>query len=290
MHRPGDAQPSGEAIRVLRHSDLDRAEQLSRQVGFNQTAADWARLLDLGPDSCFAAVREDGIVATTTVTAYASRLAWIGMVVVDESARRRGIAGRLVGHALRHLESVDVVGLDATPGGKQVYDAFGFVDQYTIHRLQGVAVPVDTSELAGARPMTLADLPDVVGMDAATLGVARSPLIRSLFEAGPAAGWVVEDDAGLAAWSFRRPGAKRWHIGPVAARHDDGAELAVRAASAAIPGAPIEMDAVDGPRCAHLADRFQLAVARSFVRMARGGSLPDPARSACYATAAPELG
>ena len=95
----------------------------------------------------------------------------------------------------------------------------GVVDQYAIHRLQGVAVPVDTSEVVGARPMTVADLADVVEMDAATLGVARGPLIRSLFEAGPAGCWVVEDDAGLAAWSFRRPGARRWHIGPVGARH-----------------------------------------------------------------------
>jgi ribosomal protein S18 acetylase RimI-like enzyme len=292
VHRPGSAQAAGETIRLLRRSDLDRAEQLSRRVGFNQTAADWSRLLDLGPDSCFAALREDGVVATTTTTVYSPRLAWIGMVVVDLSARRQGIARRLVDHALRHLEAggVETAALDATPQGKQVYDRFGFVDQYEIHRLQGPAAPVDPGAVAAARPMTEADLPEVVRMDAAGLGVTRTALLHALFRAAPDGCSVVEGDDGLDAWSFRRPGAARWHIGPVAARHEEAAHVAVEAAMAGIPGAPLEIDVIDGPGCGRLAARFGLSVARSFVRMARGASLPDPGPAGCIATAAPELG
>jgi GNAT superfamily N-acetyltransferase len=165
----------GETIRLIEASDLARLIRLSRQVGFNQTGADWERLLRLAPEGCVAAVRDDRIVATTTTTSYANQVAWIGMVIVDESYRRLGIGSRLVEHALRHLgsERVSRVALDATSQGKQVYDQYGFRDQYEVHRMQGVAMPVPDHEIIAARPMTAEDLPAVARMDAATLGVAR---------------------------------------------------------------------------------------------------------------------
>jgi GNAT superfamily N-acetyltransferase len=284
--------PEGEAIRLIETSDLDRLIQLSRQVGFNQTGADWERLLYWDPEACFAAIHDNKMVATTTTTSYSHQLAWIGMVIVDESFRRLGIGSRLVEHALRHLESVGVyrIALDATGQGKQVYDRYGFRDQYEVHRMQGVATPVSNPEIGSARRMTAADLPEVTLMDAATLGVARPELHDQLFRANPAGCSVVEEDGNLIAWSFRRAGALRWHIGPIVARDQAAADVAYQAALAAIPGEPIEIDVIEGPAHAHLADRFQLATARSFTRMVLGEDLPPAAQTHCYATAAPELG
>jgi GNAT superfamily N-acetyltransferase len=284
--------PEGETIRLIEASDLERLIQLSRQVGFNQTGADWERLLYWDPQGCFAAVHDNRIVATTTTTSYSHQLAWVGMVIVDESFRRLGIGSRLVEHALRHLESVGVrrIALDATAQGKQVYDHNGFRDQYEVHRMQGVATPVSNPEIVSARRMTAADLPEVTVMDAATLGVARPELLDQLFRANPAGCSVVEEDGTLIAWSFRRAGALRWHIGPIVARDQAAADVAFQAAVAAIPGEPIEIDVIEGPQHAHLADRFQLSTARSFTRMVFGDDLPPAAQSHCYATVAPELG
>jgi GNAT superfamily N-acetyltransferase len=284
--------PEGETIRLIEASDLGRLTELSRQVGFNQTRADWERLLYWDPDACFAAVHGDHIVATTTTTSYMQQLAWIGMVIVDESCRRLGIGSRLVEHALRHLESVGVrqIALDATGAGKQVYDHYGFRDQYEVHRMQGVATPVSEPEAVSARRMTAADLPEVTLMDAATLGVARPELLDQLFRANPAGCSVVEERGTLVASSFRRAGALRWHIGPVVARDQAAADVAFQAAVAAIPGEPIEIDVIEGPQHAHVADRFHLSTARSFTRMVLGEDLPSAAQSRCYATAAPEVG
>lgn len=284
---------SGETIRPLREADLERLEELSGQVGFNQTRADWERLLRLAPDGCFAATRGGRVVATTTTTAYAGRLAWVGMVVVDESFRRLGIGSRLVEHALNHLDSahgIRNVALDATVLGKQVYDRYGFVEQYQVHRLQGEASAVDATTLVGVRPMSPTDLPAVTAMESAALGVPRATLLEDLCRAFPEGCSVVEDEGRLIAWSFRRPGARRWHIGPVGARDQRAADLAFQAAISPIPGAPIELDVPEGPRRAHLAKRFALTTARSFARMVRGPSLPDPDGGSGYATVAPELG
>lgn len=288
-----NAAPDDETVRLLDESDLDVVERLSLQVGFNQTPADWARLIRLAPDGCFAAVHGDHVAATTTTTSYSGRLAWIGMVVVDDAFRRRGIASRLVEHALQHLDSVHRirnVALDATALGQEVYHRYGFVGQYEIHRMQGTARPVDAAGIVGSRRMTPEDLPEVVRMDSTTLGVPRDALIDDLYRSFPEGCSVVEEDGRLVAWSFRRPGARRWHIGPIGALDQQGADLALQSAWADIPGEPVELDVIDGPRREHVGERFGLSTVRSFVRMVLGPSLPEPGDTGCFATAAPELG
>lgn len=293
MQRRGTADLTGETIRAMAHADIDQLERLRHQAGFNQTVDDWHRLLRLEPDGCFVAVHGDLIVGTVTTTVYSNRLAWIGMVIVDESSRRLGIGSRLVERALHYLDSdhrVQSVALDATASGKQVYDHLGFIDQYGVHRLQGDAPRVSAANVVGARQMHVEDLPEVIAMDSDVLGVERPRLIEELFLANPSGCSVVESDGRVAAWSFRRQGAVRWHIGPVVAVDQQVADIALSSALAAIPGEGVEVDSIEGPSHAHVAARFNLAAARSFIRMARGRSLPTSHLTTCYATAAPELG
>ena len=66
--------------------------KLKEAAGWNQTEADWRRLIKLEPNGCFAAIENDRLVGTTTTTTYGDELAWIGMVLVDPQHRRRGIA------------------------------------------------------------------------------------------------------------------------------------------------------------------------------------------------------
>src|SRR5262245_252556 len=85
----------------LTRADLDVAVALSTEAGWNQTAADWGRLLDLAPGGCLAGRRVDGrLVATATAVAYPPGTSWIGMVLVARAQRRRGIGTAMLGRAL----------------------------------------------------------------------------------------------------------------------------------------------------------------------------------------------
>ncbi|HZN10525.1 MAG TPA: GNAT family N-acetyltransferase, partial [Blastocatellia bacterium] len=103
-------------IRPLAERDIEAAMRLKELAGWNQTEADWRRLLGLAPGGCFAAWADGRLVATTTTTAYGQELAWIGMVLVDPEYRRRGIATALMRAALDHLQGAGVatIKLDAT--------------------------------------------------------------------------------------------------------------------------------------------------------------------------------
>src|ERR1044071_5633272 len=91
--------------RLLAEPDVAEAMRLKEAAGWNQTEADWRRILRLGPRGCFAATVGGRLVATTTTTSYGRALAWVGMVLVEPEFRRRGIATALVRAALDSLEA-----------------------------------------------------------------------------------------------------------------------------------------------------------------------------------------
>src|SRR5687768_11117528 len=112
-------------LRPMHADDVAEADRLRAQAGWNQTLADWRRVLVWEPAGCFVAEQHGRVVGTVTTTIYGRELAWVGMMLVDRSARRQGIGRRLLAHALDWLEherGIACVALDATPQGKLLYD------------------------------------------------------------------------------------------------------------------------------------------------------------------------
>src|SRR6476661_1577992 len=115
-------------IRLLTTADVPAALELSAAAGWNQTPADWERMIALEPSGCFG-IQEDGrLVATTTLLTYGHELAWVGMVLTHSEYQRRGYAGQLVTAALElaAARGVRCVKLDATDQGQPLYARLGF--------------------------------------------------------------------------------------------------------------------------------------------------------------------
>src|SRR5438094_512550 len=68
-------------------ADVPLGMELKRFAGWNQTEADWRRLLDLEPDGCFVA-ELDGTPSATLATCIFGAVAWIAMVLVQPQAVR----------------------------------------------------------------------------------------------------------------------------------------------------------------------------------------------------------
>jgi len=102
---------------------LPIALELEEKERWNQTARDWKRLLTLSPDGCFGAFCGGQLIGTVTVMAYGQNLAWIGMMIVAQEYRGRGIGKRLMLAALDYCESkhIETIKLDATPAGRPRY-------------------------------------------------------------------------------------------------------------------------------------------------------------------------
>ncbi len=127
---------TGPVIRSFTERDIPPALALCRVSGWNQLPEDWIRFVDHQPDGCFAADIDGKLVGTVTTIRYETKLAWIGMMLVDPNYRRRGIATALMNRALQYLQSLQIkcIKLDATPEGQLVYQRLGFQAEWEFHR------------------------------------------------------------------------------------------------------------------------------------------------------------
>jgi GNAT superfamily N-acetyltransferase len=107
---------------------------LSRAVGWNQTSADWALVIEMNPEGCFALECDGQLVATTSTIRYGTDLAWVGMVLTHPEYRGRGYARTLMECALDHLSDIATVKLDATEMGQPLYKQLGFADECPTER------------------------------------------------------------------------------------------------------------------------------------------------------------
>ena len=124
------------AIVRLGPDDAPDGLVLSTETHWNQNEADWRFFLSQG---IVFGVRAKGgrLVATAALLPYSAGNAWISMVLVTESWRRRGLATRLVDTCLNVATKQGLTcWLDATPAGAGVYGPLGFTPTLQLRRLR----------------------------------------------------------------------------------------------------------------------------------------------------------
>ncbi|MEM8856603.1 MAG: GNAT family N-acetyltransferase, partial [Pseudomonadota bacterium] len=168
------------ATRRLTPADGAACLALSTEASWNQTAEDWAMILQNGlVEGTFVG---ESLAATCGVLRYGDGLDWICMVLVAKAHRRQGHATRLMTKALaRERGEAIAVGLDATPEGREVYRKLGFADTFTLTRLAGAAPPQPCDARASnIRKASASDLDAIIALDASQLGAPRPAILAAL--------------------------------------------------------------------------------------------------------------
>jgi len=211
-------------IRLLFEADIPAAMQLKEAAGWNQTEADWRRLLRLEPNGCFGAIKDGRLVGTTTTTIH-GELAWIGMVLVESQHRRQGIAANLMNVALGYLkDKVATIKLDATSLGQPVYEKFGFQVESVVERWSG------TAQSTGGESQLQALLDrdtvrDLLKLDRLAFNADRSRLIEGLIDDACVSPVLMRAaDGALSGYALARSGTARAYVGPVVANEPQMAE------------------------------------------------------------------
>lgn len=271
----------------LAESDLQAAQELVAEAGWNQNAADWRIFLDLG--RAFAVKDEGGRLAATAATLpYPSGFGWISMVLVSGPFRRQGIATRLLQRCIGALREAGMVPvLDATPAGREVYRPLGFRDGWAITRWRGAG---GSATEGAARLLEPRDWPAVLALDAQAFGCDRSPLLGRLRGRSSRFACVAEKDGRLRGFLLGREGRVATQLGPIVA-DDEGAAAELAGFACARIGGPVLVDALDRHRAlARWLERHGFGKERPYTRMALGRDelFGDPRRLA--AIAGPELG
>lgn len=233
---------------------------LSSIAGWNQTIEDW-RILLKNSAACYGIEINGRIVATATLICYGQRLGWIGMVLTHPDFRRRGLARELVTQLMERTEQLGVqtVKLDATDGGRSLYESLGFRAEQVVERWQLGAGSGETKEPCGETPNFDLD-PEASGYD-------RRSLLDSL---------VAVSDAGIASdgYLLDRPGRICRYLGPCVALLQSTARSLIEDAIARYPDNGWFWDLLPANRDAMaIAQDLGFARARALTRMAWGREL-----------------
>jgi len=277
-------------IRTMQAGDIPFGLRLCRLAHWNQTEADWRRLLALEPGGVFVAEIDGRPCGTAGTTCYDTRTAWIGMVLVHPDFRRRGVASALMDHCLRHLQArgAQSIKLDATDQGRPVYLRLGFNDERPVYRYAGVR-PQELAARPAARGIGPSDWAAIGRLDEVAFGADRLRLLKLLAADGLSA--AAGDSGAVRAYGFARPGHEASHLGPVVAADPAAARNVVASLLARLPRAPVIWDVLPNNRDAvALAEGLGLSAGRRLTRMYRGATMNPGDVSCVYAAAGFELG
>lgn len=282
MVNSGDVVALGE-----RHREACLA--LSESARWNQNAADWRLMLEIGRG--WGIARADGTLAASTIVLPYGDFAWVSMVLVLPDERRKGYATRLLRIALDDLARRGLTPiLDATPAGRAVYLQEGFQDTWGFRRFELRRAPGAPAPATGIRPLRAADWPRLLELDARAFGASRERLLRALAGRLPAAALIAEDGVGLQGFLLGREGREACQLGPLVARSGGAARALLAAGLAAVP-APLYLDIVDRePGLAAWLESLGFAFQRPFTRMVHGAARAPGEAGLVFCPAGPELG
>lgn len=287
------SDPALETQSSLRADEIGGAEELVREAGWNQIAADWRIFLDLG--HVYAVRTSAGRVVAAAATLPYGRFAWISMVLVAKDHRRRGLASRLMRQCVDDLAAAGCVPiLDATPAGREVYRALGFEDTWGFQRLtsQVRAKRASAPLPAGITIAAIDDAawPALCAYDAAAFGADRGALLARLRGRLPAAELVARRGDTIVGFLLGRDGRTSSQLGPLVAEDDTIARTLLARAIDAIAG-PIYIDLADEHTTVRAwLDTIGFTAQRPYTRMVlnRHEGFDDLSRT--FAVAGPELG
>jgi GNAT superfamily N-acetyltransferase len=268
------------AIRTMTHEDVPLGMRLKEQAGWNQLPGDWHRFIDLEPTGCFVARFDDDDIGTVTTCTF-DAVAWIAMMLVDESMRGRGVGRALMQHALDYLDSRSIasVRLDATPLGEPLYAKLGFVPQFEITRFIG-------KPIEGVRARLQHSFDDgLYALDRHATATERGKLLRRLIDDDPETVRTIPGEGYL----LSRPGAKAAQIGPCIAQPTHGRTLLLDA-MARFAGQLVLIDVPsDNAAAVDCVRDAGLKPVRTLMRMTRGTMIEENLDQ-LWASSGPEKG
>ena len=281
-------------IRKLKKGELPEVKRLCESAHWPYTLKDIERLYRLAPQGWFCAI-EDRQFAGQAMGLRIENLGCIGIVIVREEMRRRGIATALTEAALRHLldQGIRTVTLDATAEGYGIYEKLKFVPEFSVlHYVREASLSPPSGEASdGIEALRPADIPLLARMDRRYYGVDRSAVLKALGKDSDS--YVLRVKEKIRGYAMTRPMSYEnglW-LGPWVAEDSSSAETLLAEVLSRSRGKEIRLGALEvNLKNQDLLSRYGFKVDFKITRMRYGRLLKQGNPSGIYAEAGHEKG
>ena len=222
------------SLRPMTSLDVPAAHRLTQQLGWPHSEEDWAFHLSHGRG--WVATDSAGAIIGTTLLWIYGETGTLGLVIVDQSFRGKG-----VGQALMELTLKEggqrKIRLIATEMAVKLYRGFGFVSLNTIEQRQGVLAggePLPTHGESIVRATSGDDYDSIRTLDRSATRMDRSRVIDSLLSSSDS--YVLEKEGRVIGSVLVRESGRGKTFGPLIAANEADAKLLLSHAFAAHPG------------------------------------------------------
>ena len=273
-------------LRDITAADAAAGHALTQQAGWPHRPEDWQQLIALGEG---VVMEEAGRLSGCALGwRWGSSAATIGLVVVDQQARGRGI-GRKLMQALITRFAGCTLRLHATEMGKGLYAQLGFRECGQVWQYQTAALAAPPAialpPALSLEPACSAACAELCTSDWQATGLQRARLLQQLLP-----GSVLARDAqGIQGFASLRRFGRGWTIGPVIARDGSVAQALVATLLQTLTGQFVRLDTPDAGLAEWLATLGLQQVDAPHI-MVHGTPWRPTEEMHCFALVSPALG
>lgn len=234
------------AWRVEPCPDAESLVRFERSQGTHRTDAEIARRFDVDPQGTFVARGDDGaILGIGSVVLHRDAgegaYAFVGGMMVDEKARRQGVARAILraGVASAEARGARRIALAASAMGAPLYAQEGFRQVATSrrHELVGASRAPPVTRRFAIYPISSCEIMELLKYDAPRFGASRAPFLAAIMGAYPERAFVAFEKTTGAIAGFC--GTQERVVGPLVADDAEAAGLLLHAA--VVAGAPAKV-------------------------------------------------
>ena len=281
-------------LRTMCIEDLEAAMELKNAEGWNQTLSDWELFIENSPESCLVATDGDRVIGTVTGINYDNKVAWIGMMLVNQAYRGQGVSKKLMSAVIQTLGTASSIKLDATPAGYPVYEKLGFKQEYALIRMTtdkfSPSLIVEENS-ANVIPLTSENLFEIFPMDKDAFGSDRKLVLMHAQRQQPHLACMYKEDGNVKGFLLARSGTRYLHIGPMVATDTQVAKTLLRFACTRIGDVPLVLDAsISNSNWVSWLESCGFKKQRDLYRMYLKSNSHPGNPEQCFLVAGPELG
>ncbi len=173
------------------------------------------RLLAYEPKGCFLA-EVNGEFAGQVFSINYGKIGWIGVLIVNENYRRRGVGTLLMKHSIRYLLGlgVETIRLEAVPEIANLYRRIGFVDEFHSIRFLGTSRRQELLSGLSIERMSVKEMPRIADFDREYFGGDRMRVLKRLYQASPELCFYSQEDSQILGYIISYEMETGYRIGP----------------------------------------------------------------------------